>query len=149
VSHAVTDDPDQPIVDLLNRQELPVDLEALVALARRTLRQEGAVDAELSVSLVPEAEIEDLHRRYLDEPGPTDVLSFPQDQEDAPTEGPRMLGDVVICPAVAARQNRDLQAELRLLLVHGILHLLGYDHQEEEDRRVMWDRQEAYAGARP
>jgi probable rRNA maturation factor len=144
----VTDDPDRPIVDLLNRQGLAADLEALADLARRTLRQEGVTDAELSVSLVPEAEIEDLHRRYLDEPGPTDVLSFPQDDE-GDTNGPRMLGDVVICPAVAARQNPDLQAELRLLLVHGILHLLGYDHEREEDRRVMWDRQEAYAGARP
>jgi probable rRNA maturation factor len=56
---------------------------------------------------------------------------------------------VVISPAVAARQNADLRAELRLLLVHGILHLLGYDHEREEDRRVMWERQAAYSGSRP
>jgi probable rRNA maturation factor len=60
-----------------------------------------------------------------------------------------LLGDVVICPAVASAQNRDLDAELRLLLVHGILHLLGYDHDEEDERRAMWDRQERYAGVRP
>ena len=72
------------------------------------------------MSFVDEAEIEDLHVRYMDEPGPTDVLSFAQDDGDG------VLGDVVICPAVAARNNPDdPAAELRLLLVHGILHLLG------------------------
>jgi probable rRNA maturation factor len=145
----VNDDADKPTVDLLNRQDLPAELEQLADLARRTLRAEGVLDADLSVSLVTEEEIADLHLRYLDEPGPTDVLSFPQDEEGGPDGEARILGDVVICPAVAARQNPDLQTELRLLLVHGILHLLGYDHQDEEERRAMWDRQEAYAGARP
>jgi probable rRNA maturation factor len=145
----VNDDADKPTVDLLNRQDLPADVERLADLARRTLRAEGVFEGELSVSLVTEDEIAELHRRYLDEPGPTDVLSFPQDEEGSPDGGPRVLGDVVICPAVAARQNPDLGSELRLLLVHGILHLLGYDHEEEEERLAMWDRQEAYAGARP
>jgi probable rRNA maturation factor len=106
-------------------------------------------DGELSVTLVTEQEIAELHERYMDEPGPTDVLSFPQDDEPAGNGQPRVLGDVVICPAVASRQNAHLDAELRLLLVHGILHLLGYDHQEEEERRRMWDRQEALTGVRP
>jgi probable rRNA maturation factor len=145
----VNDDADKPTVDLLNRQDLPADVEQLADLARRTLRAEGVLDAELSISLVTEEEIAELHLRYLDEPGPTDVLSFPQDHEVPVDGGSRLLGDVVICPAVAARQNPDLGAELRLLLVHGILHLLGYDHQDEEERRAMWDRQEAYSGARP
>jgi probable rRNA maturation factor len=145
----VSDDLPKPTVDLLNRQDLPADPQELEDLARRTLRAEGVTDAELSVSLVPEQEIALLHERYLGEPGPTDVLSFPQDESLPPNGHPRLLGDVVICPAVAARQNPDLGAELRLLLVHGILHLLGYDHQEEEARRDMWERQEAYAGARP
>lgn len=145
----MTDDADKPTVDLLNRQDLPADVEELADLARRTLRSEGVVDAELSISLVTEGEIADLHGRYLDESSPTDVLSFPQDEGGLAQDGPRILGDVVICPAVAARHNADLGAELRLLLVHGILHLLGYDHDAEEDRRVMWDRQEAYAGIRP
>jgi len=56
------------------------------------------------------------------------------------------LGDVVICPAVASSQREDMEAELRLLLVHGILHLLGYDHQQEAERRAMWKRQERYSG---
>jgi probable rRNA maturation factor len=57
-----------------------------------------------------------------------------------------LLGDVVVCPEVAAGQAEDYDSELRLLLVHGILHLLGYDHEEEEDRREMWERQERYSG---
>ncbi len=145
----MNDDADRPTVDLLNRQDRPADVEQLADLARHALRAEGVFDGELSVSLVTEDEIEELHRRYLGEAGPTDVLSFPQDEDGIPDGGPRVLGDVVICPAVAARQNADLGSQLRLLLVHGILHLLGYDHQDEEERRAMWDRQEAYAGARP
>jgi probable rRNA maturation factor len=127
-----------------NRQDLPVDEASLAELARATLAQEGLGDAELSVSFVDEAEIEDLHVRYMDEPGPTDVLSFPLDDDE---EGTRILGDVVICPAVAARNNpSDPVAELRLLIVHGVLHLLGYDHEEDADRAEMWARQERYSG---
>jgi probable rRNA maturation factor len=145
----VTDDPPDITVDLLNRQDLPVDVDDLHELAERTLAAEGISEAELSVSLVPEDEIAELHQRYLGEPGPTDVLSFPLDEAPPGNGHPRMLGDVVISPAVAARQNSDLRAELRLLLVHGILHLLGYDHEREDDRRVMWDRQATYSGSRP
>jgi probable rRNA maturation factor len=99
------------------------------------------------VSFVDEAEIEDLHVRYMDEPGPTDVLSFPLDDVDE--DGVRLLGDVVIAPAVAARNNpEDPSAELRLLLVHGILHLLGYDHEADAEKAEMWARQERYSGVR-
>jgi probable rRNA maturation factor len=101
-------------------------------------------EAELSISFVEEAEIEELHVRYMQEPGPTDVLSFPLDADDG--DGVRMLGDVVIAPAVAGRNNPDDPAgELRLLLVHGILHLLGYDHDDDAERVEMWARQERYA----
>jgi probable rRNA maturation factor len=86
-------------------------------------------------------EIEDLHVRYMDEAGPTDVLSFEMGEEG-------LLGDVVVCPAVAAANNADLGSELRLLVVHGVLHLLGHDHQEDEDRAAMWRKQEAYSGVR-
>ncbi len=141
----MTDEADRPVVALSNRQSRPVDESALVDLARRTLIAEGAADVELSVSLVPEDEMAELHETYLGEPGPTDVLAFPQDDEPD-TDGPRLLGDVVICPDVAASQAADLQRELGLLLVHGILHLLGYDHDEAPDRRSMWERQERYSG---
>lgn len=141
----MTDDPPSPSVVVSDRQERPADHDDLVDVARRTLRGEGIRDGELSVSLVTEAEMAALHERYTGERGPTDVLSFPLG-DDGPDGGPRLLGDVVICPDVAARQGADLASELRLLLVHGILHLLGYDHATEAGRARMWERQEAYSG---
>ncbi len=130
-----------------DRQRAPIDVDGLVELARATLAGEGLGRVELSVSFVDDAEIEDLHVRYLGEPGPTDVLSFPLDDEEH--DGLRVLGDVVIAPLVAARNNPDDPAgELRLLLVHGILHILGYDHETAEERAVMWSRQERYSGVR-
>ncbi len=137
--------PERPTVLISDRQRSALDEPALIALASDTLEGEGLHDVELSVSFVEEAEIEDLHVRYMDEPGPTDVLSFPQDDEYA--EGVRLLGDVVISPAVAARNNPDdPAAELRLLLVHGILHLLGYDHENDREKAEMWERQLRYSG---
>jgi probable rRNA maturation factor len=136
-----------PAVLVSDRQGTAVDVDGLAELARRTLLAEGIADAELSLSFVDDAEIEDLHVRYLHEPGPTDVLSFPLDGED--DRGVRVLGDVVIAPGIAARNNpTDPAAELRLLVVHGVLHLLGYDHEEEAEKAEMWSRQTAYSGVR-
>jgi probable rRNA maturation factor len=126
-------------VVLSDRQDLPADERSLTELARRTLEAEGVGAVELSISLVGMEEMAELHRRYLGDAEPTDVLSFTMDEDG-------LLGDVVICPAVAREQNPDLDAELRLLLVHGILHLLGYDHEDEVNRRDMWERQERYSG---
>ena len=137
----MSEESDSPRVVLSDRQDLRTEHDSLTSLALRTLEGEGAAGLELSVSLVTEEEMADLHQRYLGEPGSTDVLSFSMGEEG-------LLGDVVICPAVAASQNPDAEAEVRLLLVHGILHLLGYDHQEDEDRREMWRRQEKYSGVR-
>ena len=123
-----------------NRQDLPLDEPSLASLAGRTLAAEGRPQVELSLSFVGPGEMADLHARYLGEPGPTDVLSFPLDEDG-------LLGDVVVCPAEARRNNPDLEAELRLLVVHGILHLLGYDHEEEGERSAMWAKQESYAAA--
>ena len=143
----MTDDPGQPRILVSDRQTAPVDLGTLVSLARDTLRGEGLDRVELSVSFVDETEMEELHVRYLHEAGPTDVLSFPQDDEEH--DGVRILGDVVIAPSVAARNNPDdPAAELRLLLVHGILHILGYDHETADERAAMWSRQERYSGVR-
>ncbi|HEX6208428.1 MAG TPA: rRNA maturation RNase YbeY [Actinomycetota bacterium] len=140
----MSDDPSsRPIVLISNRQDLPVDEQALARVARETLRAEGRPDVELSVSLVTRDEIADLHERYLGEPGPTDVLSFPQDDEAE--DGVPLLGDVVVCPEVAAGQEGP-ESDVGLLLVHGILHLLGYDHETDEDRQEMWARQAGYAG---
>jgi probable rRNA maturation factor len=140
-------DADRLRILISNRQEHPVDEEGLRALARDTMRGEGIERAELSVSFVEQDEIAGLHERFMDEPGPTDVLSFPLDDMDE--DGVRLLGDVVVAPAEAARNNpSDPEAELRLLLVHGILHLLGYDHEDEGARTRMWERQERYSGVR-
>jgi probable rRNA maturation factor len=136
-----------PTILLSDRQDVPVDSASLTALAQACLAAEGRPNVELSVSFVDEDEMADLHVRYLDEEGPTDVLSFEQDWHDS-----GMLGDVVICPAYAARTapgaHADTDRELRLLLVHGILHLLGYDHEADDERAVMWARQESYSGVR-
>jgi probable rRNA maturation factor len=141
------DDGEQPRVLISNRQDEAVDEEGLRSLARDTLRGEGLERAELSVSFVDQDEIAGLHERFMDEPGPTDVLSFPLDDVDE--DGVRLLGDVVVAPTEAARNNpSDPGSELRLLLVHGILHLLGYDHEEESARTRMWERQERYSGVR-
>jgi probable rRNA maturation factor len=137
----MSEDADKPSVIISDRQEVPADHDALADLARSTLTQEGAGPVELSVSLVNTEEMAQLHVQYAGEAGATDVLSFTMDEEG-------LLGDVVICPEVAKTQSPDLDAELRLLLVHGILHLLGYDHQEDQERAAMWQRQERYSGVR-
>jgi probable rRNA maturation factor len=132
-----------------DRQDAVVDIDGLVELAREVLMGEGAADSELSISFVTEDEIADLHVRYLGEDGPTDVLSFPLEDDDVGEDGVRILGDVVIAPAVAARDNpADPAAELRLLVAHGILHLLGHDHMEPDPKADMWSRQERYTGVR-
>jgi probable rRNA maturation factor len=144
----MADDDQPPLIALDDRQDTAVDVDNLVQLARSCLLGEGIADAELSISFVTEDEISELHRRYLQEDGPTDVLSFPLDDE-AGEDGLRQLGDVVIAPAVAARNNPDdPAAELRLLLVHGILHLLGHDHMSDGEKAEMWARQERYSGVR-
>ena len=109
--------------------------------------------AELSLLLVDEGEMTNLHERWMDEPGPTDVLSFPMDElrpgrvdiEPDDDADPGMLGDVVLCPAVAERQAEEAghstQDELEMLCTHGILHLLGYDHAEPDEHREMFGLQ--------
>lgn len=106
-------------------------------------------DTELAIVLVDEGAIEQLHVQWMDEPGPTDVLSFPMDELrpgsiDKPTP-PGLLGDVVICPQVAAQQaetaGHSSEQEILLLLTHGILHLLGFDHATAEEEAEMFGLQ--------
>jgi len=133
-------DPHHPDIDVLidNRQDdVALDEEDLIRLALRCLEGEGVKAGELSVSFVTPDEIEELHVRFMGEEGPTDVLSFPQEDQ-------YLLGDVVICPAVAAETDPDVESEVRMLLVHGILRLLGYDHEEDAERAQMWPRQGHY-----
>lgn len=136
-----------PRVLVDDRQGAPVDVEGLTRLAEVVLVGEGAERTELSVSFVTDDEIAELHLRYMDEEGPTDVLSFPLGEVDE--DGVLILGDVVISPSAAERNNlSDQVSELRLLLVHGILHLLGHDHEDDLDRTAMWALQERYTGVK-
>ena len=126
---------------LSDEQELAVDADDLVALAQHVLvdrRVPG--DMELSVLLVDESTMTGLNRAHMDGDGPTDVLAFPIDEPgETPPGPPAILGDVVVCPAVAARQTDDpLQRELQVLTVHGILHLLGMDHADPDAQREMF-----------
>lgn len=103
-------------------------------------------DADVSILLVDEDEMARLHVEWMDEPGPTDVLSFPMDDLRAgDPDGPRVmgiLGDIVLCPTVAAKQGEAAghaaDVELALLLTHGVLHLLGHDHAEPEEHERMF-----------
>jgi probable rRNA maturation factor len=137
-------------VEVDNRSSVPVDSAPLVDQAGFMLARLGLHrDVELSISLVDPEEITELHLRWMDLPGPTDVLSFPMDELRVPDLGqqpePGVLGDVVICPQVAADQGQaaghGLTGELELLLTHGILHLLGHDHAEPEEHAVMFGLQ--------
>lgn len=134
-------------VEITNESEFEVDLVPIRELAEhviRSLRLHPAVD--LGVIFVDEAPMTELHIKWMDEPGPTDVLSFPMDElrpgsaESLSPEG--VLGDVVICPQVAARQaevaGHAALNEMLLLLTHGILHLVGFDHAEPEEEREMF-----------
>lgn len=124
-----------------------VDLARLEAQAAYLLdRLHLDPDAELSIRLVDEEEMARLHVEWMDEPGPTDVLSFPMDDLTAgDPAGPRVqgiLGDIVLCPVVAERQGdaagHPAQVEMALLLTHGVLHLLGHDHAEPEEHERMF-----------
>jgi probable rRNA maturation factor len=127
-----------------------IDAERVAALARFVLdRLRVHPQAELSVLAVDVATMSSLHQQWMDEDGPTDVLSFPMDELRPGTDDedpePGLLGDVVLCPAVAAQQaaaaGHPAAQELDLLTAHGILHLLGYDHAEPDEEREMFGLQ--------
>ena len=134
-------------IEITNESEFEVDLTRVQSLAehvREALRLHPLVD--VGVIFVDEAPMTDLHVRWMDEPGPTDVLSFPMDElrpgseEMLSAEG--VLGDVVICPQVARRQaevagHEDIN-EILMLLTHGMLHLVGFDHAEPEEEKEMF-----------
>ena len=132
-----------------HREPEPLDLTAFERLAMFVLdREEAPVYAELSIAVVELAEMTELNKRYRGVVGPTDVLSFECDDLcAADVDEPVTLGDVVIAPEVAETQAEEyghtVEEELNLLLVHGVLHLLGYDHESDEDAIVMQARERA------
>lgn len=138
-------------IEIANETGEDVDERRLVRLARFVLDEMGIhPQAELSVLLVDEPAMERLHVQWMDEPGPTDVLAFPMDELRPDSAGkdpePGLLGDVVVCPSVAARQataaGHTTAEELDLLVTHGVLHLLGYDHAEPAEEREMFGLQD-------
>jgi probable rRNA maturation factor len=132
-------------VFLADEQTRPVDGDDLVALARHVVhRRRVPEDMEVSLLLVDEPTMTELNRQHMGKDGATDVLAFPIDEPgETPPDAPAILGDVVLCPAVAAGQaprfGRTPHEELQLLTVHGILHLLGMDHADPESERAMFD----------
>jgi probable rRNA maturation factor len=134
-------------VDLNNESGQEADSPGLVRLATFALDQLRIhPQAELSILLVDEETMSSYHEKYMGEDGPTDVLSFPMDELRPPRDGEEppegLLGDIVLCPTVTNRQaeghGRTPQEESEYLLVHGILHLLGFDHAEPEDKADMF-----------
>jgi probable rRNA maturation factor len=138
-------------VEVANESEIAVDETALAGVCRYVLDAlEVSPLAELSVLCVDVDYMATLHERWMGEKGPTDVLAFPMDELDTarpddPDPGPALLGDVVLCPAVAVRQARaaghSMADELLLLATHGVLHLLGYDHMEPDEEKEMFGLQ--------
>jgi probable rRNA maturation factor len=116
-------------VDLDNRSGLPVDDDGVVKLSTRVLQLEGIKDGEVGVAFATPSEMRELKARHLGIDEATDVLAFPVDgRDELPAGVPRMLGDVILCPEVVGE-------EWRAPLVHGLLHLLGYDHGPEMEHR--------------
>lgn len=148
------------MIEVNNESGVAVDEPALAKVGRYVL-DALRIDplAEVSVLLVDAETMAALHQQWMDLPGPTDVMAFPMDAVDGPRErtdpsaplgsddrpGEALLGDVVLCPAVAADQaasaGHATDAELQLLCTHGILHLLGYDHGDAEEEREMFELQ--------
>ncbi|HST25447.1 MAG TPA: rRNA maturation RNase YbeY [Gaiellaceae bacterium] len=121
-------------IEVANRSGVEIDEQAATRLAQRVLSGEGVEEGELGIAFVPPGEIRSLKREHLGIDEETDVLSFPIDGRDELPEGlPRQLGDAVVCPQVTGDAWQGP-------LVHGLLHLLGYDHGEE-----MAAREETYA----
>ena len=138
------------MTEVINETDYEINEAEFSALADYVLDQmHVSSDAEVNIIFIEPEPMEDLHVRWLDLPGPTDVMSFPMDElrpgRDGaePVEG--ILGDVVLCPTVAQAQAAEAghttQEELLLLTTHGILHLLGFDHAEPEEEKEMFDLQ--------
>ena len=140
-------------VELSDEQDDPVEHETMHTVAAAVVRGEQLpADTEISLTLVDEATMAELNHSHMGRSGPTDVLSFPIETMapgliPTPIDGgpPLVLGDVIICPPVV-RRNADsaevpFEDEMALMVVHGILHLLGYDHEDDGDAEVMEQRE--------
>ncbi|CAB4660898.1 MAG: rRNA maturation RNase YbeY [Actinobacteria bacterium] len=134
--------------ELINQSAIDcstVDLASLLnfAIAELDLNAE----CELNLMLVDEVEMTQLHVKWMQEPGPTDVLSFPMDEIKPGWKEAAVLGDIVVCPSIAARQaqsaGHSFEHEMAILSVHGLLHIVGYDHANQSDEHEMFSLQES------
>jgi probable rRNA maturation factor len=134
-------------IEIANNSGVACNEDEIVDVAAFALDKMGIhPDSDLGITLVDEDEITKLHVQWMNLPGPTDVLSFPMDELKpfSASDGPGIIGDIVICPQFAAKQaiNHSTEDEISLLTVHGVLHLLGFDHVEEEEHKVMFGLQD-------
>lgn len=130
-------------IQIENKINHPCDHDAIESLLEYAFKALGLdSQCELEVSIVNEDEMSDLHLKWMGEPGPTDVLSFPMDEIKLGEAGPGILGDIVLCPEFAKlgaiKAGTSLDEELQLLSLHGLLHLLGMDHRESAEEREMF-----------
>jgi probable rRNA maturation factor len=133
-------------IEITNKSGELVPADQVRALLTKSLAQlKLNPECEVNLVFVDENEMTELHIKWMDEPGPTDVLSFPMDMPAAPGDAVT-LGDIVIAPTVAARQaatsGHSAEHEIFILAAHGLLHILGYDHANKEDEKVMFALQE-------
>ena len=134
-------------IEIANNSGIACNEDEIVDVAAFALDKMGIhPDSDLGITLVDEDEITKLHVQWMNLPGPTDVLSFPMDELKpfSASAGPGIIGDIVICPQFAAKQavSHSVADEISLLTVHGVLHLLGFDHVEEEEHKVMFGLQD-------
>jgi probable rRNA maturation factor len=134
-------------IEIANNSGIACNEDEIVDVAAFALDKMGIhPDSDLGIKLVDEDEITKLHVQWMNLPGPTDVLSFPMDELKpfSASDGPGIIGDIVICPQFAAKQavSHSTAEEISLLTVHGVLHLLGFDHVEEEEHKVMFGLQD-------
>jgi probable rRNA maturation factor len=136
------------IIDLENNSGYTCNESLLISLINFSLTKLGIhPDSEISLRLVSENEMAELHKKWMGLVGPTDVLSFPMDEmlPNSLSNGPGIIGDIVLCPEYAEKNGKQsLSQELELLTLHGILHLIGYDHEEIEEEKIMFGIQEEY-----
>ncbi|MEY4409174.1 MAG: rRNA maturation RNase YbeY [Actinomycetota bacterium] len=137
-------------IEISNETAVGVDTDSVLRLAtfvRDELKLHPAID--LGIIFVDEEPMAELHVKWMDEPGPTDVLSFPMDElrpgSDLLPSPEGVLGDIVVCPQVAIRQaeaaGHSMMNEVLLLVTHGMLHLVGFDHAEPEEEKEMFGLQ--------
>ena len=134
-------------IEITNGIDFNCDEAPLHSVAQFSLEKMGIhPESELSIAIVGIPEMSALHMQWMDLPGPTDVLSFPMDELKpfSAADGPGIVGDIVLCPEFAKEQAvaHSLQAELELLTVHGVLHLIGFDHAEPAEHKEMFDLQD-------